>query len=97
MYVPRGNKSAALNAVLETIGNSLVFFTDDDVRLAPTTLCAYAEAARNTGPGHFYGGPTRRNTMFHRPNGCGNTCRYPQPGGNRRGMSAAATSRSAFR
>jgi GT2 family glycosyltransferase len=58
LHVPRPNKSAALNAVLETIDDGLVFFTDDDVRFAPATLCAYASTANRTGPGHFFGGPT---------------------------------------
>lgn len=58
MHLDRGNKSAALNAILTTVGDCLVFFTDDDVRLAPLTLRAYADAARMSGPRHFFGGPT---------------------------------------
>ncbi|MGA2443477.1 MAG: glycosyltransferase [Tepidisphaeraceae bacterium] len=57
MHVAQGNKSAALNAALETVGDCLVFFTDDDVRLAPLTLRAYAEAAQRCGARHFFGGP----------------------------------------
>lgn len=58
VYVPRANKSHALNTVLDMIGECLIFFTDDDVRLHPYTLCAYADAAKDTETGKFYGGPT---------------------------------------
>ena len=58
MHVATGNKSAAMNAALKTVADCLVFFTDDDVRLAPLTLCAYADAAQRSGAGHFFGGPT---------------------------------------
>lgn len=58
LHVAPGNKSAALNAALETVGDCLVFFTDDDVQLAPLTLHAYAEAAQRCGARHFFGGPT---------------------------------------
>jgi GT2 family glycosyltransferase len=57
MHVERGNKSAALNAAIETIGDGLIFFADDDVRFAPEVLTAYAQAASACGPGHFFGGP----------------------------------------
>jgi GT2 family glycosyltransferase len=57
MHTPRSNKSAALNAALRTVGNCLVFFTDDDVRLDPWTLCEYSDTARRRGAGCFYGGP----------------------------------------
>jgi cellulose synthase/poly-beta-1,6-N-acetylglucosamine synthase-like glycosyltransferase len=61
LYVPDGNKSRALNEALATMGEGLVFFTDDDVRLTPDTLIRYAEAAYtpDTVPsGRFFGGPT---------------------------------------
>lgn len=57
VYVSRANKSHALNKALETIGESLIFFTDDDVRFHHDTLCAYAEAAAGVQGGQFYGGP----------------------------------------
>ena len=57
MHIDIGNKSAALNAALETVGDCLMFFTDDDVRLAPSTLAAYVQTEQQRGPGHFYGGP----------------------------------------
>jgi GT2 family glycosyltransferase len=57
MHFTRGNKSAALNAALETIADGLIFYTDDDVRLAPETLCAYSDFASRHGAGCFYGGP----------------------------------------
>lgn len=58
VYVPLGNKSNALTTVLRMVGECLIFFTDDDVRIHPDTLCAYAEAAIGTEMGKFYGGPT---------------------------------------
>lgn len=58
VYCLRGNKSAALNAALGTLGDCLIFFTDDDVRLDPGLLVAYASAAELKGAGHFFGGPT---------------------------------------
>jgi GT2 family glycosyltransferase len=58
MHVATRNKSAATNAALETVGNSLVFFTDDDVKVAPTIVSAYADAARRNSTRHFFGGPT---------------------------------------
>ncbi len=57
-YEPLGNKSHALNTVLEMARDSLIYFTDDDVRIHPETLCAYAEAATGVEGGQFYGGPT---------------------------------------
>ncbi len=53
LYLAHGNKSAALNAAMETLGDCLIFFTDDDVRVDPGVLTAYAEAAAARGPGHF--------------------------------------------
>ena len=57
MYVSRGNKSYAINKVLEFLEDCLIFFTDDDVRIDPNTLCAYATAAEGHQSGYFYGGP----------------------------------------
>lgn len=57
VYKPRANKSVALNKALEGVGNCLIFFTDDDVRIHPDTLCAYAEAAAGRNSGELYGGP----------------------------------------
>ncbi len=56
-YFPQANKSAALNAVLEQVGEELLLFLDDDVRLAPQVLEQYAAAGAKWGPGHFFGGP----------------------------------------
>lgn len=58
LYQAEGNKSLALNAALDQVGDALIFFTDDDVRFHPGTLRAYAEAAEGRDGGHFYGGPT---------------------------------------
>jgi len=58
VYETLGNKSHALNQVLECTKDCLIFFTDDDVRIHPETLCAYTEAATGIDGGQFYGGPT---------------------------------------
>jgi len=57
VYLPQENKSYALNTVLGILGKCLIFFTDDDVRIHPNTLCAYAEGATGIEMGKFYGGP----------------------------------------
>ncbi|HEX6982796.1 MAG TPA: glycosyltransferase [Balneolaceae bacterium] len=59
MYVEVANKSNALNKVLETIGDQLVFFTDDDAQFQPNLLSAYVEVAFKHGKGCFYGGPVK--------------------------------------
>jgi GT2 family glycosyltransferase len=56
LHVERANKSHALNVALETMADGLVVFFDDDIRLEPGALDAYARAAA-AGPGHFFGGP----------------------------------------
>ena len=53
----RGNKSAALNAVLAAVPDGPVVFLDDDVRLEPGALLAYAAAAHARGPGSWFAGP----------------------------------------
>ena len=57
LYTPRGNKSHALNRVLETIEDGLVVFFDDDVRIYSNTLLAYSESAAEHNRGVFFGGP----------------------------------------
>lgn len=59
MHRTRGNKSYALNEALDTVPDGLVVFFDDDVKVHPDTLVAYADAAREYGRGHFFGGPVR--------------------------------------
>src|SRR6476469_204779 len=44
MYVPEANKSHALNCALARLDDSLVFMTDDDVRLDSQVLVAYSAA-----------------------------------------------------
>jgi glycosyltransferase involved in cell wall biosynthesis len=56
MHRSRGNKSYALNEALSTISEGLVVFFDDDVRVHPNALSAYAAAVRQHGAGHFFGG-----------------------------------------
>lgn len=57
IHVPQANKCNALNEALETIEDGLVVFLDDDIRLHPSTLTAYAEAAEGVHSGQYYGGP----------------------------------------
>ena len=57
LYLPGANKSRALNAALEQVEDGLIFFTDDDVRLAAHVLSRYAEASADVDGGFFYGGP----------------------------------------
>jgi len=57
VYQAEPNKSRALNAVLDEVGDCLVFMTDDDIRFAPATLQAYARAAEGIDSGCVFGGP----------------------------------------
>lgn len=57
LYVKDGNKSAALNAVVDSLDNELIVFLDDDVRVEPHLLQQYAEAADDNPNGCFFGGP----------------------------------------
>jgi succinoglycan biosynthesis protein ExoM len=57
LYSPEPNKSAALNAAIETLDEPLILFTDDDVRCDRELLCAYADAADGIEGGVFFGGP----------------------------------------
>lgn len=58
MYVSDANKSLALNALLDTVGDCLVFFTDDDVRFERGVLTAYSAASRGMVGQAYLGGPT---------------------------------------
>ena len=57
LYCEQGNKSAALNLVLEQTDDELLVFLDDDVRLERETLCAYAAVAQEETGRVFFGGP----------------------------------------
>ena len=57
VHFAKGNKSAALNGVLERCPAGPVVFLDDDVRLAPDALTGYAAAAGKAGPGSWFAGP----------------------------------------
>jgi glycosyltransferase involved in cell wall biosynthesis len=57
IHVVIANKSNAINQVLNTLGDCLIFFSDDDVRLEPGVLEAYDRAAAGKRCGEFYGGP----------------------------------------
>lgn len=56
LHVERANKSYALNEALATVGEGLAVFFDDDVRLEPGVLEAYAEAAEAHPERAFFGG-----------------------------------------
>lgn len=58
VHVPEPGKNNALNMALATIGDGLVYFTDDDVRFSANTLQAYAEAACSRTSRAYFGGPT---------------------------------------
>ncbi len=52
------NKSHALNFALEAIpDDSLIIFSDDDIRFSPKTLVAYQQAAQLAPQDTFFGGP----------------------------------------
>ena len=57
LFAPVGNKSAALNAALGEVGDALVVFLDDDVRVPRDLLILYEQAAKAIGEGAFFGGP----------------------------------------
>ena len=58
IHVARANKSYALNVALEQIDDShVIVFFDDDVRLHPKVLEAYAAAFASTETSSFWGGP----------------------------------------
>lgn len=58
LYVPEPNKSHALNQALHKFAQNdeLVVFFDDDIRLDPLALTAYAEAAQGKTSGEYFGG-----------------------------------------
>ena len=59
LHVEKANKSHALNEALKLLpAEALVVYLDDDVRLEPGVLTAYARAAEGRTGGQFYGGPT---------------------------------------
>lgn len=59
LYNSLPSKSEALNVGLAHVQDpdAFIFFTDDDVSLAPELLETYAHAAKIHGPGHYFGGP----------------------------------------
>ena len=59
LYCEEGNKSLALNHALEHVGDELLIFLDDDIRLEEETLCAYAAMAEEAGRGTHFGGPVQ--------------------------------------
>lgn len=58
MWTPEPNKSRALNTALEQISDqSLIVFSDDDIRFTPQTLVAFEHAASKASPNRYFGGP----------------------------------------
>ncbi|HAF61798.1 MAG TPA: hypothetical protein DCK95_05685 [Anaerolineaceae bacterium] len=57
LYSSNANKSAALNLAIDPIMESLIFFTDDDVRFHPEILIKYSVSADGIDKGIFFGGP----------------------------------------
>ncbi len=56
-HLARGNKSLALNHVINLLPhNALFIFLDDDVAVRPGSVAAFQRAAHQLGPGHFFGG-----------------------------------------
>lgn len=56
LYTPVGSKCAALNLALESCQGEFVVFFDDDVRIDPGCVRAYADAAAGKTGGEFYAG-----------------------------------------
>lgn len=54
---PSGKSRALQWAVDEVVGDALVVFFDDDIRVDSNVLVTYAEAAEEHGPDFVYGGP----------------------------------------
>ena len=57
LFQPTPGKAKALNLALDSIGDELCIFFDDDVEIAASAVSAYLGAAQRFGPGHFLGGP----------------------------------------
>lgn len=56
-FNPPPGKSRALHSVLPEVGDDLLLFLDDDVRVGPNLVEAYHAGACAAGPGHYFGGP----------------------------------------
>jgi hypothetical protein len=67
LYSEEPNKSQALNLGLTQVERGLIVFTDDDVRVAPGWLGAYAGAAGDRTGGQYYGGPVHVDAEFGLP------------------------------
>jgi hypothetical protein len=67
LYSEEPNKCQALNRGLARTERGLIVFTDDDVRVAPDWLSAYAAAAERRVRGQFYGGPVHVDAEFGLP------------------------------
>lgn len=58
MWTSEPNKSRALNTAMEQISDqSLIIFSDDDIRFTPKTLVAFEHAASTAASNKYFGGP----------------------------------------
>ncbi len=57
VHLDEPGRSGAMQHAVEQIGEGFVVFTDDDVRVSPQFLTAYADAAAAHGERAVYGGP----------------------------------------
>ena len=55
-FYPNAKKCGALNLALAELDEELIIYFDDDIRVHPETLMAYAHAASGRTRGAFYGG-----------------------------------------
>lgn len=58
-FFPNARKCGALNRALAELDDQFIIYFDDDVRIHPNTLMAYAEAIHGKSGGAFYGGCCR--------------------------------------
>ncbi|MDQ8198913.1 glycosyltransferase family 2 protein [Pelagicoccus enzymogenes] len=58
-FFPNAKKCGALNKSLDLLGDELIVYFDDDVRISRGTLKAYAKAAEGMSKGAFFGGQCR--------------------------------------
>lgn len=67
LHVETTNKNMAINCALQLADERLCLFFDDDVRLHPDTLVAYADAAQGFEGGRFFGGPVQMDYVVEPP------------------------------
>ena len=58
LFEESSNKSISLNRAVDAVRDGLIVFFDDDVRVSPDVLYAYARAANGHEGGHYFVGPS---------------------------------------